>query len=254
MNSKKLLVIQFRTDVSREHEQSCIQKHMDLSEHEIWYYNVFDDTSTYEELFNIIKDHRLPTVISGSGEYYISRKNDTPEMQERVDAMIKGMCPIIDFLMKENIPTIGLCFGHQLMALCLGADLGFPAEHAETGIFQINLNDKGQAEKIFEGLPTQFNAILGHQDTVLSIPEGAELLASSQRCETQAFKYSDMIYSTQFHPELDYEGLQERLQLYPSYVQERKEGEEDPFDPSKEVHIVTKILDNFLKIAGIKNS
>ena len=56
-------------------------------------------------------------------------------------------------------------------------------------------------------MPPTFDAFLGHKEAVRRLPEGAVLLASSADCPVHAFRIGRNVYATQFHPELDVEGL-----------------------------------------------
>jgi len=61
---------------------------------------------------------------------------------------------------------------------------------------------------------------MGHEDRVISLPENAILLASSDRVRHQAYCFRDKpLYFTQFHPELTRDQLLERLRAYPKYVE-----------------------------------
>ena len=51
------------------------------------------------------------------------------------------------------------------------------------------------------------------------MPEGATLLASSERVKNEAFRFDGKpIYCTQFHPELDRDGIIERVGQYTAYL------------------------------------
>ena len=58
---------------------------------------------------------------------------------------------------------------------------------------------------------------LGHKEAVRRLPDGAVLLASSTTCPVQAFRLGEHVYATQFHPELDVEGLCLRIEIYRDY-------------------------------------
>ena len=70
------------------------------------------------------------------------------------------------------------------------------------------------ADPLFGVLPPRFDAFVGHKEAVSRLPEGAVLLAGSATCPVQAFRLGRRVYATQFHPELDVEGLVHRLTIY----------------------------------------
>ena len=64
------------------------------------------------------------------------------------------------------------------------------------------------------GLSTSFDAFLGHKEAVRTLPRDAVLLAGSQTCPVQAFRIGRNVYATQFHPELDVDGIVKRIDTY----------------------------------------
>ena len=90
---------------------------------------------------------------------------------------------------------------------------------AEVGTIELQLTKAGSVDPIFSTLPRMFAAQAGHEDHVVQLPTGAELLASSSRVPEQAFRFIDRpIYCTQFHPELDRASMLERVVAYPEYI------------------------------------
>lgn len=245
--AKKLLVVQFRTDSSLEHEKRCIKRITKLKKSQIEFFNVFDKKSSYKKLLEKIKEEKNPLIVAGSGQFYIIKQNDTKSIQKKVDLMKEKVCEMLEYILEHPRPTLGLCFGHQLLAYCYGAKVIDDPKYAETGIYEVKLNKKGENSPLFEGMPSKFNSVIGHKDSVVEIPKNATLLASSKRCKVQALDYGNSIYTVQFHPELDMQGLKERLALYPSY-KSSTEGEEEQQDVIGEV---STILKNFIKIAGL---
>ena len=103
----------------------------------------------------------------------------------------------------QQVPLLGICFGHQLLAHALGGEVGYNPRGVEVGTATICLTPEAHRDPLFEGLPEQFPVQLSHRQSVLRLPDGARLLASSDRDPHQAFAVAAGAWGIQFHPEFD---------------------------------------------------
>ncbi|PPF30788.1 glutamine amidotransferase [Rathayibacter tritici] len=95
-------------------------------------------------------------------------------------------------------PTLGVCFGAQLIASALGESV-HPGATREVGFRSIVLTEAG-ARSPLRHLAT-VDVMQWHGDT-FALPLGAALLASSPAGEVEAFAVEDWLLAVQFHPEL----------------------------------------------------
>ncbi len=101
-------------------------------------------------------------------------------------------------------PTLGICFGHQILAQALGGEVTRNPSGREIGTIRIERHaDEG--DPLFEGVPRSFIANATHIDTVARLPERAASLAHSSLENHQAIRFSPVCYGVQYHPELDRE-------------------------------------------------
>ena len=106
---------------------------------------------------------------------------------------------------KAGLPTLGICFGHQLMADALGGKAAYHPDGLEIGTVDITLTDAASEDPLFAQLPTIFPAHVTHSQTALELPPDAVLLAASDHDEHQAFRFGKHAWGLQFHPEFDAE-------------------------------------------------
>lgn len=165
--------------------------------------------------------------------------------QHRVE---RELGELLDRVVDADFPFFGACYGVGTLGRHQGAviDRAFAEPIGPT---EITVNDDGAADPLLDGLPLRFDAFVGHKEACSTLPSGAVLLASSSSCPVQMFRLKQNLYATQFHPELDVEGLVERIRIYrhagyfpPDQAQtviERAESASVTWPP--------KILNNFVR-------
>ncbi len=98
-----------------------------------------------------------------------------------------------------GIPILGICYGLQLMAKELGAEVK-QENKREYGKAGLTIDDK---TSIFAGLPKQIQSWMSHGDTVLSLPKGFKQLAHTANTEFAAIgNQHQKLFGVQFHPEV----------------------------------------------------
>jgi GMP synthase (glutamine-hydrolysing) len=108
---------------------------------------------------------------------------------------------------------LGACYGIGTLGTLAGGVVD--RQWSEPiGAVTITLTEEGRADPLLGTLPPAFDAFLGHKEAVSTLPRGAVLLASSPTCPVQAFRLGGQVYATQFHPELDVDGLVTRIETY----------------------------------------
>ena len=100
-----------------------------------------------------------------------------------------------------EVPVLGICYGHQLLAHALGGEVGYHPQGIELGTVPVSLHDAAQDDPLFAGLPTQFDAQAAHRQSVRRLPEGATLLAGNHFEPHHAFRFGTRAWGVQFHPE-----------------------------------------------------
>jgi len=98
---------------------------------------------------------------------------------------------------------IGICLGAQLIGEALGAKTE-RSPHREIGMFLVELLHEAKFDPVFGQFPEKFDVMHWHSD-MPGIPKGATLIAKSEGCPRQIFRYGDRIYGFQCHFELTQE-------------------------------------------------
>jgi GMP synthase (glutamine-hydrolysing) len=106
-------------------------------------------------------------------------------------------------VLERDVPVLGICYGHQLLAYALGGEVGDNPHGCEYGTFEIQLSPEAQSDPLLCGLAAPVKVQLGHVQSVLRLPEGARRLAWDACDENQAFIVGSSAWGLQFHPEFD---------------------------------------------------
>ena len=104
-------------------------------------------------------------------------------------------------ILELDLPILGLCYGHQLMAKCYGGKVG-KADVGEFGFAQLNLNNSVKSP-LFEGIEPSQQVWMSHQDGVLQPGDGFEVVGTTKDCPYAALQnLSKKRFSLQCHCEV----------------------------------------------------
>jgi GMP synthase (glutamine-hydrolysing) len=106
---------------------------------------------------------------------------------------------------ERRIPVLGICYGHQLLVRALGGEVGDNPNGLDFGTVDIVLTENAQDDRLLGSFPARMHVQVCHKQSVLRLPAGARLLASSKMDAYQAFAIGDTAWGVQFHPEFDAE-------------------------------------------------
>jgi GMP synthase (glutamine-hydrolysing) len=131
-------------------------------------------------------------------------------VQHRVEAEFAALLAEV---VPRDFPFLGACYGVGTVGSHLGATID--RTYSEPiSVVPVTMTDAGASDPLLEDLPPTFEAFVGHKEAITALPASAVLLASSPGCPVQMFRVGRNVYATQFHPELDVDGITTRIHAY----------------------------------------
>jgi GMP synthase (glutamine-hydrolysing) len=156
----------------------------------------------------------LSGIIVGGGPFNASdpaeRKSTT---QQRVE---HEMASLLDDVVSRDFPFLGACYGVGTLGAHQGAVIDRTYSE-QISVVPVTLTEAGAQDPLFAGMPQTFGAFVGHKEAVRTLPAHLVRLAGSPGCPVQAFRARENVYATQFHPELDVDGISTRIRAYADY-------------------------------------
>jgi GMP synthase (glutamine-hydrolysing) len=153
-------------------------------------------------------------IILGGGPYNVS---DPPAAKDATQRRAESeLFSLVERIVDADFPFLGCCYGVGVLGSVIGATVD--RNHPEpVAAVTVTLNAAGREEPLFAELPDVFDAFGGHKEAASYLPSDAVRLASSPDCPIQAFRVGTNTYATQFHPELDLDGILTRIDVYKTY-------------------------------------
>lgn len=137
-----------------------------------------------------------------------SKRPDAVVLSGGPRSVLEPNSPRIDLSVLEGIPTLGICYGMQLMAHQLGGrvetsrDREYGLRHLEVGATSTNGSVAVETRTLVSALGSK-NVWMSHGDQVLEAPGGFAVTAATESCPVAAMESVERcLYGVQFHPEV----------------------------------------------------
>lgn len=147
-------------------------------------------------------DHIDAIVITGSPAMVSSRES----WSEKTAQWLSGA-------VTKGLPTLGICYGHQLLAHALGGKAGPNPRGRQISTVSTQMLDLAKSDPLLGHLPASFLSQTSHSEVVLELPPGAQRLATSPLDENFSIRYAEKAWGVQFHPEFSAPVMRRYIEL-----------------------------------------
>lgn len=116
-------------------------------------------------------------------------------------SFLPGVRDLLRRAVREEVPTLAICLGAQLLAAANGGRVRVDPDGPELGAQLIAKRSSAADDPLFAPMPITPDVLQWHFDTITTLPPGAVHLAGSPMCENQAFRLGRLAWGIQFHIE-----------------------------------------------------
>lgn len=160
-------------------------------------------------------------VVTGSG----AMVTDGADWMRATEAWLREV-------VERQVPLLGICFGHQLLAHALGGRVENNPRGIEVGTRETRLTAAAASDPLFQAVAASCRVQTSHRQSVIALPPRAVCLAASDQDPHHAFRAGPLAWGVQFHPEFSarivtaYEAFY-APDLAPDYAAGQAQGRED---------------------------
>lgn len=215
-----------------------------LGDYEAWFQRALPTTQLgqldlRDPGFPIPEDRLAGLIVMGSP--HSTYQTDLP-WYPRARDILKG-------LVDRGVPTLGVCFGHQMLADALGGEVSKNPRGYEAGTAALRLSSEADDDPLFSGLPPTFTANQSHGDTVSKLPPGARVLAANDHDPHQALRLGEKVWSVQFHPEIALHEARLIVEGHRDELEEQGHDVDGLIAAAEDTPIARGILQRFVDLA-----
>ncbi len=104
---------------------------------------------------------------------------------------------------RRDVPTLGICLGHQLVAVALGGRVSPNSRGQQLGLLPVGWTGQACRDDLMGDLVGTPVGVQWNDDLVTDLPTGTVVLAHTEHGELQAARFAPTVWGVQLHPEVD---------------------------------------------------
>lgn len=243
----RILAIQFRmSPTAQATEQAAFVREAGIYT-DIDFVSITDQTLPWQEPASLLANY-AGLLLGGSGDFDFDGGRPVAD-PARVASyqFLEQLSPLFQYVFEKDIPTFGICYGHQLLGAFAGAVVRHDERQKKMRSHEVRFVVEARDSFLFADIPDVLYAQYGHKDSLDRVPSGAVLwLQGGEECQVSALRYRSNIFTTQFHPELTGPELVSRLRSSPGYLPQGAIADELVKDDPN----ANRILQNFSRLVA----
>ena len=119
------------------------------------------------------------------------------------DAQHPWLDPLRGLVRRATVPVLGICLGHQLVAVAHGGEVRRNPRGQQLGVLDVGWTSAAADDDLVAAMATPRRGIQWNDDLVTRLPEDAVLLAATPAGEPQVVRFGPRAWGVQLHPEAD---------------------------------------------------
>jgi GMP synthase (glutamine-hydrolysing) len=125
---------------------------------------------------------------------------------DRTHPWLGGVKRLVVGAVHDGTPVLGICLGHQVVAVALGGEAGPNPLGQQIGVLEVGWTDEAYVDPLLADVATRSRdrpapAVQWNNDIVTRLPGPAVVLARTARGEVQAARFAPAVWGVQWHPE-----------------------------------------------------
>jgi GMP synthase (glutamine-hydrolysing) len=162
---------------------------------------------------DVVRPYRgdpLPVVAGGGGDRPVDALIVLGGSMSATDDERAPWLPATRRLLREaiavDLPTLGICLGHQLLAVATGGVVERNPAGRSMGLLPVGFASGALGEHLFgeAAARTSVRALQWNDDIVVEVPDAATVLAATPQGVPQVMRLGEVVWGVQFHPEVDH--------------------------------------------------